>query len=211
MLKTSQPPIDILPGGASPIGFLEQFMNGKVKLPKTLSANEIGALWGACRTPTERCLLSLLFSGLRLRECRRMVKADVGDGYVVARKTDDAEPRRVPLSAETLLLLNNIGDREHIWLNKDGERMAADGLERLYYGMIRRAHIAERGKWKPLVARNTAALHFLLDGGHPEKLRELLGVEEVTGLVTLAIMSVLDAARTKGGDWVIPVRADLVA
>jgi len=87
----------------------------------------------------------------------------------------------VPVGPETLLLLNNIGDREHLWLNKDGEPMAADGLERLYYGTIRRADIAEKAKWKPLVARNTAALHFLLDGGHPEKLRELLGVEEVAG------------------------------
>jgi len=210
MVLASQPPIDILPGGASPIGFLEQFMNGQVKLPKTLSANEISALWNACRTPTERCLLSLLFSGLRLRECRRMVKADVGDGCVVARKTDDAEPRRVPVSPETLLLLNNIGDREHLWLNKDGEPMDSKGLERLYSSMRHRSGIPKENG-KPRVARNTAALHFLLDGGHPEKLRDLLGVENVTGLVTLAIMSVLDAARTKGGDWVIPVRADLVA
>jgi len=210
MVLASQPPTDILPGGGSLISFMEHFMNGKVKLPKTLSANEISALWGACRTSTERCLLSLLFSGLRLRECRRMTKADVGDSYIMARRTVEAESRRVPLSAQTLLLLNNIGDREHVWLKPGGEPMDSRGLERLYNSMRHRSGIPKENG-KPRVARNTAALHFLLDGGHPNKLRDLLGVENVTGLVTLAIMSVLDVARTKNNEWVIPVRADLVA
>lgn len=139
-----------------------------------------------------------------------MTKADVGDSYIMARRTVEAESRRVPLSAQTLLLLNNIGDREHVWLKPGGEPMDSRGLERLYNSMRHRSGIPKENG-KPRVARNTAALHFLLDGGHPNKLRDLLGVENVTGLVTLAIMSVLDVARTKNNEWVIPVRADLVA
>ncbi len=65
-----------------------------------------------------------------------MVKADVGNSYIMARKAVDAEPRRVPLSAETLLLLNNIGDQEHIWLKPGGEPMDSRGLQRLYRSIV---------------------------------------------------------------------------
>lgn len=157
---------------------------GRRKLPIWLTDRERERLLDLEMSPRDRAIVSVfLFAGLRANELRMLDVNDLdfdADTIHVRHAKRDKE-RVIPLHREAkVALLDHLGDRRAgpVFLSNRGRRISYDRLHSLMVSLGQRAGLRKRSR--PHVARHSFAVALHENGADLEKIRDLLGHEDIS-------------------------------
>ena len=159
-------------------------------LPDVPSKQQCAALLGACDTPQERAVFSLLLGcGIRRGELLGLDVSDIAAEFsqLAIRDGKGGASRTVPLPDTTAAILRayvgNLGQRSGALIRtKIGTRLSSTGLQRLFTRVLKRAGLDEEG-FSVHSVRHAFATQVLRSGTDVATLRDLLGHKslETTG------------------------------
>ncbi len=157
---------------------------GRRKLPVWLTERERERLLDLDLSPRDRAIVSVfLFAGLRANELRMLGAEDLdfeADTIHVRHAKRDKE-RVIPLHREAkAALLDHLGDRRAgpVFSSNRGQRISYDRLHSLIVALGRLAGI--RKHVRPHVLRHSFAVALHENGVDLEKIRDLLGHEDIS-------------------------------
>ena len=156
------------------------------RLPRALNRDEIGQLFEVASSRRDRALMAIpLDTGIRLGELVSLVWPRVQDsGLLVTGKTGD---RTVPISSHVRELMAGLGDEHHTWTGLKGP-LTHYGVQGAIPRVMNRAGITPP-KAGPHVLRHTFGLHYVLAGGDPFSLQQIMGHRNIQSTMIYVYMS----------------------
>ena len=146
------------------------------RLRRILTDAECDRLLQNCYTERDYAMVVVLLdTGMRAGELASLRHENfLFDGVIVNGKTGE---RLVPLSPGVRAMLEEQGDRDVVWVGRDGA-MNASGISRAVKRVMKRAGI-QPPKLGPHALRHTFAVRYLTAGGDFASLQKILGHSKV--------------------------------
>ena len=156
------------------------------KQPQALTDDAIDLLLDAAESDRDLAILSVLLdTGIRVGELTSLTRESIRQhGLAVKGKTGE---RMVPVSAGVMELLKRQGDHRGIWIGLRG-RMTTSGLQNVVRRCMRRAGF-DVPKIGPHSLRHTFGLQYIVNGGDPFSLQQILGHKNVKTTMIYVRMS----------------------
>jgi site-specific recombinase XerD len=185
----------------APVGNIPRPKRKKI-LPKVLSKGEIRAFLAALRTPKQRAIAMVLYSGgLRVSEAARLKVEDIDSkrGQIFVRQGKGRKDRYVMLSPLVLTVLREYAqlERPKDWLFPASHRRDRHITTRAIQRAIARAARAAgiRRRVTPHMLRHSFATHLLEAGTDLRYIQELLGHARITTTVAYTHVAKREARK----------------
>ena len=156
------------------------------QLPRTLSRSQMETLLAIAESRRDKALVALpLDTGIRLGELASLTWTSVPDvGLRVSGKVGE---RTVPISSHVRELMSGLGNDHHVWVGRKGP-LTQSGVQIAIRRLLYRAGIWPP-KAGPHVLRHTFGLHYILRGGDPFSLKEIMGHRNIQSTMVYVYMS----------------------
>jgi site-specific recombinase XerD len=151
------------------------------RIPNAISEEDAQKLIGAAESPFERAMLLLMLTaGLRRSEVGAIRLEDVDlENQTLLVRGKGAKQRMVPLMPQAAQAIQEYRaarpdvDQPYLFLNPQGQRLAADYINRTLRRIIARTGLGKR--ITPHMLRHTFATHLVRNGVDVRTVQELLG------------------------------------
>lgn len=157
--------------------------------PKTLTDAQVHQLLAAgCRTRRDRLMVLLpLDTGVRVGELACLTKDAISlDTITVQGKRGE---REVPVSPTIATDLLTLGSESHPWVSRQGRPLTFYGVQIAYARIFAMARV----QGSPHRLRHTFALSYVVNGGDPFSLQQILGHRDIQ---TTMVYVYMDTSRT---------------
>ena len=154
---------------------------------RALNRDEIGQLFEVVSSRRDRALMAIpLDTGIRLGELVSPVWSRVQDsGHLVTGKTGD---RTVPISSHVRELMAGLGDEHHTWTGLKGPLTHYGVQGAIPASNVQGWHYSAQSRG-PHVLRHTFGLHYVLAGGDPFSLQQIMEHRNIQSTMIYVYMS----------------------
>ena len=176
-------------GLEDPCAGLGRFPRSK-HLPRVLTHDEVGQLISAATQKRDRVmLLTVLDSGLRVREVSGLRRWSIRDGWLVVEAKGAV--RQVPMSPELGAELFRLAKGNNIWIGKEGKPLTHHGVREVFLRLFEKAGVGGK-KAGPHAIRHTFATWYLRNGGGVRQLQQILGHQSIETTMIYVHLAGLD-------------------
>lgn len=158
--------------------------------PVTLDVYDIARLFDAALSERDYILLNLfLDTGVRLAEATSITRDRINESKGHVTVTGKVGDRIVPVSQGVIDGMLRISKGPYVWTNENtGKRLRKSGVRQVVTRCMVRGGLPKR-KLGPHILRHTFGLQYVLNGGDPFSLKEIMGHASITTTMLYVYMA----------------------